>query len=337
MSKTKLQLIIENLEKMDLSMLDVLLDENKTYQDARKEVFLKKIEEIFSKLKAKGDTRLESFKGFCNSNECSNKGCKGYSFVGNKSKSHIDLIFEETGADVNDIYDCFGFETLDDTVQRENILSIVIKKDEEATFKPSVDYLIKSQKCNFAYEELYKYKNVILSKDIYLLWLEKHNALYKTFTLPPIMHAQYGRFYWLYSHMDDLKEYLQSDESAKKAVNEFEKIKVGNETQLLAWLVKYEKTGHDLTLFMYNDINFEYPEEKSYFVFEALKISTSDFKYIAKFKFLFDKHYWDMLEKYTTFSEEEKHQYINQNSEMANHISSLSYHLEKRGLKIEVS
>ena len=62
MSKTKLELIIENFESMNLSMLDVLLDDDKTYQDARKEVFIEKIEEIFSKLKSNGDTRLDSYK-----------------------------------------------------------------------------------------------------------------------------------------------------------------------------------------------------------------------------------------------------------------------------------
>lgn len=335
MSKTKLELIIENFESMNLSMLDVLLDDDKTYQDARKEVFLEKIEKIFSKLKSNGDTRLDSYKGFCNSDECSNKGCKGYAFVGNKSKSHIDLIFDETANDVNDIYDCVGFETIDKSIEKKNLLSIVVKRDEEANFKPSINYLIKSQKCNFACDELYRYKNKIINKDIYLPWLGYHNSLYKTFSLPPIMDAQYGRFYWLYSRMDDLKDYLQSDESAKKAVTEFQSIKIGNETQLLAWLVKYEKTGHDLTLFMYNDIDFENPENKLFFMLEDLKISTSDFKYIAKFKFLFDTHYWSMLEIYSTFSEEEKNQYINQNSEMAEYISSLSYHLEKRCFRIE--
>ncbi len=46
---------------------------------------------------------------------------------------------------------------------------------------------------------------------------------------------------------------------------------------------------------MHNDIDFENPENKLFFMVEDLKISTSDFKYIAKFKFLFDTHYWSML------------------------------------------
>ena len=33
---------------MDLDMLDILLDENKTYQEAYKEIFIEKLEIVFS-------------------------------------------------------------------------------------------------------------------------------------------------------------------------------------------------------------------------------------------------------------------------------------------------
>jgi hypothetical protein len=333
MSINKKELIIDSIKKMNLIMLEVLLDDHKTYQDASKEVFIKKIEKVFSKLKAKGDTQLESYNGFCNSDECSNKGCQGYSFVGKISKNFIDLIFDEAGDDVNDIYDCHGFEILNKSIQRGNSLSIHIMRDEEADFKPDVEYLMEVQKCNSAYEELYQHLNNIINKEIYLPWLAKHFALYQSFPFPPFIEdSKMFRLYNLYSSIDDLKDYLQCDDSAKKAVTEFESIKNGNETQLLAWLVKYEKTGHDLTLFMYDDMDFAHPKAKPYFMVDDLRISTSDFKHIARFKFLFDEYYWDMLEKHSTFTEDEKQRYINQNSKMANYISSLSYHLEKRGI-----
>ena len=40
-------------------------------------------------------------------------------------------------------------------------------------------------------------------------------------------------------------------------------------------------------------------------------------------------YYWSMLEIYITFSEEEKNQYINQNSEMAEYILNCEIHSEK--------
>lgn len=335
MTNSKKKLIIESFQKMDWNMLDILLDDNKTYQDAAKEVFLEKLNAAFSKLKKYGDTFLLSYEGFCNSEECSNKGCKGYSFVGNKSKKHIDLIFEELDDDINDIYHCNSFETNDTTAETENLIYIDVKNDEKADFKPSIDFLIKSQKCKLAYEELIQYQNKVIDKEVYLVWLEKFHYLYKSFDLPPLFYSEFDKFHTLYYRINELNDFLQSSDFAKEAVIDFQNIDKTNEPQLLKWLIKYEKTGSNLTLFLFEDIDFEYPEKSEYFVVDNFKISTSDFIHIAKFKFLFDEHYWTMLEKYSTFSDEETTRYLNENNEMSEHISSLTYHIDKRGIELK--
>jgi hypothetical protein len=330
MNKDKIEYIIESFQKMDLNMLDILLDENRTYQDATKEVFLEKLNTAFAQLKKSGDTFLLSYKGFCNSEECSNNGCKGYSFVGNNSKKHIDLIFEELDNDVNEIYHCNGFETYETSVETENLIWIDVKNDEKADFKPSIDFLIKSQQCKLAYEELTRYQDTIIDKEVYLVWLEKFHYLYKSFDLPPLFYSEFDKFHTLYYRFNELNDFLQSNDFAKEAVKEFQTIDKSNEPLLLKWLIKYEKTGDNLTLFLYEDIDFEFPEKSECFNVDDFKINTSDFWYIAKFKFLFDEYYWNMLEKYTTFSNEQTTQYINENSEMSNYINSLSYHIDKR-------
>ncbi|MBK9396920.1 MAG: hypothetical protein IPN55_06675 [Saprospiraceae bacterium] len=43
--------IIAAIEHMDIGMLDLLLNEESTYQDARKEVFLNKLNKVFFNLK----------------------------------------------------------------------------------------------------------------------------------------------------------------------------------------------------------------------------------------------------------------------------------------------
>lgn len=318
-------------------MLDILLDENKTYQEARKEVFIEKFNDVFSKLKKDGDTFLSSHIGFCNSIICSNKGCKGYSFVGNKSKKHIDLIFDELNDEINDIFHCNGFQTNDKSIETESLIDIDIKNDEKADFKPCIDFLLKSQKCKMAYEELIQYQNSIIDKTIYLSWLEKYFELNKTFTGKGFLSYNYSdfhNFYWLYFRINELNDFLQSSESAKEAVEEFQTNDKSNESQLLKWLIKYEKIGDDLSLFLYEDIDFEYPEKSEYFVVDNFKISTSDFIHVAKFKFLFDEYYWAMLEKYSTFSDEEKTRYVNENNVMSEYITSLTYHIDKRGIEL---
>jgi hypothetical protein len=246
------------------------------------------------------------------------------------------LIFEELDNDVNDIYHCNGFKNNDISVETENLISIDIKNDEKADFKPSFDFLIKSQKCKLAYEELTQYQATIIDKDVYLVWLQKFYYLYISFDLPPYFYSEFDKFHTIYSRINELKEFLQSSDSAKEAVKEFQTIDKSNETQLLKWLIKYEQTGNNLILFLdiYWDFNFENPEKSEYFEVDVLKIKTSDFIHIAKFKFLFDEHYWIMLEKYTTSSTEETTRYINENGEMTNFNNSLSYHIDKRGIQL---
>ena len=48
MDLNKKEPIIKSFKNMDLDMLDILLDENKTYQDVYKEIFIEKLEIVFS-------------------------------------------------------------------------------------------------------------------------------------------------------------------------------------------------------------------------------------------------------------------------------------------------
>jgi myosin heavy subunit len=53
---TKNQLIINALEHMDVGMLDILLDDEKTYQCATKEVFLQKLSKLFKNFQQENDS-----------------------------------------------------------------------------------------------------------------------------------------------------------------------------------------------------------------------------------------------------------------------------------------
>lgn len=314
-------------------MLDVLLDDSRTYQDVVKDVFIEKLDTVFTKFKDNGDTHLLAFKGVCNSTTCSNKGCFGYSFIGNNSKQHIDLIFDELSDDIKDIYQCRTLDRNDTSIEQKNELSFDIKFDEVAGFEPSVDFLIASQKCRLAYEELLEYQNTIITKEIYLPWLEKYHDLHKSFDLPPLFYRYEDEFYWLYNRINELAEFLQTNDLAKEALETFQTTVNTDEIHLLRWLTKFEKTGHNLTLFLFEELDLKRPEECDYVIVNDLKIDTSDFLFIAKFKCLFEDHYWDMLEKYTTISNDDRRaEYVNENGSTNDYVYSLTYHLDKGGI-----
>jgi hypothetical protein len=104
--------VIYFISQMDIEMLYDILDDNRTYQDLPKWEFLAKLENVFEKFRAAGDTRLLIFSGRCNGCDCDNFKKGGYKFYGNHTKNHFNLIVELTDKEhVTDMFECFNFKT----------------------------------------------------------------------------------------------------------------------------------------------------------------------------------------------------------------------------------
>jgi hypothetical protein len=87
--------VVYFIEQLDIDMVNTLLDNNRTYQDFSKDVFIQKLDEAFDVFLKSGDTCLTRSPGQCHHRDC-NLACRGYSFTGNSSKKHLDLIIEKT-------------------------------------------------------------------------------------------------------------------------------------------------------------------------------------------------------------------------------------------------
>jgi hypothetical protein len=107
--KTQADAILYFLQRLDIEMIDMILDENRTYQDFEKSLFIKKLGYALDKFSQKGNTYLNRDEGYCNSESCNFK-CKGFSFIGNKSGHYFDLIVDVKDGAVLDIYECNSFE-----------------------------------------------------------------------------------------------------------------------------------------------------------------------------------------------------------------------------------
>jgi predicted metal-binding protein len=99
--------VIYFITKLDIDMLDDILDENLTYQDFKKQKFLYQLQLVFEEFQKLGDTYLEIYDGKCN--RC-NKCDSGLSFIGNISKTYIDLIIKSHQGKVTDIFECSNFK-----------------------------------------------------------------------------------------------------------------------------------------------------------------------------------------------------------------------------------
>ena len=124
---SKKPLIIQAFSEMNISLLEVLLNDNRTYQNATKETFLEKMNVVFELFKQSEDTALIPYDGKCNSDCCKNMGCTGFTFIGNHTNSFIDLVFDETENDFKDIYCCCNMKTKDPDVKKDNKFSFEMK------------------------------------------------------------------------------------------------------------------------------------------------------------------------------------------------------------------
>ena len=107
--KTQAGAVIYFLQKIDIEMINEILDDNRTYQDFEKYIFIHKLGNALNEFIAAGDTFLNCYSGFCNAEICNFK-CSGFSFIGNNSKNYLDLIIDIKDGVVQDIYECSIFK-----------------------------------------------------------------------------------------------------------------------------------------------------------------------------------------------------------------------------------
>lgn len=185
----KLQ-IIQAICDMNISALEELLDDFRTYQDATKETFLTKLKEAFDFFKDKKETSLIPFAGYCNFQNCkfnpfcrgiecsSSYGLKGLSFAGKVSRYKVDLIFTELDNNFKDVFYCRSFKIEDKNVNTYLDYRIEIKLDEKANLILSGDKLEMVNKWNSAYNEIVNHSIDVLSKETIINWLNVHAKLF---------------------------------------------------------------------------------------------------------------------------------------------------------------
>ena len=313
-------------------MLELLLDDSKTYQNAPKNIFLNKLEKAFNQFMKSKDTSLSVMRGKCCSKGCPNTGAKGFSFVGNVSGKHLDLIFEDTETDYADIYQCHGFETQSEIENLAGNFILDIKDDEKSDFIPDVDFLIKSQKCRMACEELADAASrEMLGPDIYLGWLDKHGELFRSFDESFINFRDFDNFYNLFFSVKRLASYLDNEEEAEKAYQEYILLTPGDEDKLLIWLTTYERLGEQLVIFSFPTSPVSKESDMAYYSFDEIRISAFEFSNIIRFKKIFDGIYWEMVKKYSTFNYVEPKRFNEKNEEIHSY-DSLTFHLKRRGI-----
>ena len=322
--------IINAFCELDVNKLHAMLDDNRTYQDTSKDFFLSKVGELFEVYKKAGDTKLTAFAGRCCSGECPNLGREGFSFVGNLSKYHLNIIIEGNTDEVTDMYYCSDFLPNDDLeVTRE--LEIDIRDDEQVIFKPSIQYLITSEKCLAAIDDLKDFSINIIAKENYLYWLAKHREMFRSFVLPPIRYRKYDDFFNLYSIINCFFNWVTYEQELETAIIAFNAMDQSDEAHLLQWLVQYEPLWEEVLSWPYDIDNNDKPDLIYVDKDHNLMIQASECASVDNFLKNFQSNYWTSLEKYR-FTQDKDIIGIIMTTEEDRQNHSLTYHLKLRGL-----
>jgi hypothetical protein len=125
--KTNADAVLYFLQRLDIKMLKLVLEDGCTYQNFEKPLFIKKLDAALDEFIETGDTYLNRYNGWCNSESCNYK-CNGYSFVGNNSGNYFDLIIDVKDGVVKDIYECFSFKCESERIHKNEYI-IVDKSD----------------------------------------------------------------------------------------------------------------------------------------------------------------------------------------------------------------
>ena len=295
---TQKESILKYISKMDTEMLSVVLDDNRTYQEATKSVLKGKLENVFSEFKSKGDKELVQLPGNSETDESVIIECKRYTFIGNNSASYIIVVFEENEVSVTDIFDSWnsGGNNLNSEFFKR--FSLTIKSSEDITNVSPINYLIKVKKCNDALNEICRDEINYLHKENYIEWLDKYEYLkddyYSLFFYP---YPKLENFNNLFFTLSQFKLYLSLSEDCVKANNDYRTIDISNEDKIIEWLKKVEQLGNKIYPIIETSLNEDENEDEfptGYVTVHEdlqIKISTKDFKNVLEFIGNYLTHY----------------------------------------------
>jgi hypothetical protein len=126
---TQAEALVFYIQKMDIEMIDLILDNDKTYQDFPKHLFVEKLEDVFEQFQNSKETELIGYAGFCDSKICPNACTGGYVFIGNKSKQKISLLIDAQGGKILDVFECSEFDIFDKNIDLSKYNTLYIEED----------------------------------------------------------------------------------------------------------------------------------------------------------------------------------------------------------------
>jgi len=298
---TKKEAIVKFITEMNIDMLSLLLDDDKSYMDVPKETFIVKLNEEFNRLKNQGINEFSRvIKGHCDG-DCNN-GCGGYSFLTNDNQS-LDLIVEEENNEIKDLYTCAIFLTKE-KIEVDNKISMIFYEDEKTNYTPTNRHLSLQKQIETAFSEFNKFKNDVTDIEDFCNWDSHIQNLYKNINIADRFKLKFTKDIMDLAHEDlYIQKLITSFPLAKKAIKEFNNLNSSNEKELIKWVIKHEE--NELSFRAYEKVNnWEQNNLILHSLDKSIVIDCTNYHESLQFSEIHPKYYWELFEKYKITTEQ---------------------------------
>lgn len=276
---TQKETFMEYFQRMDVEMLDIILDDSITYFGVNKTVFLERLSNIFKQIKGTGVAELLSIQKLTTNRYC-------------YSLKELDLeqefTMEEMEGRITSILSN-KIVTSSEDLEELHELEIFFGLDERTDFIPTTDYVLKLHKVRNAFEEIVNDKIKILDFSYISYWIKKHKSLYKEIKKDTLMF-KFNNFRNLYITLKYIKKRLKCSLAAEIAIRSFDDT---SDSTIQKWKDDFNR------LFFCELQSFEVGFTSIDRINKTLKINTypniifkgSEFISIIKFNEIFTKYF----------------------------------------------
>jgi len=234
---SKIETVIKAIENMDIDLLDLVLDTNKSYMDVPKEMFLSKLSSEFGKLKNRGITEFNKVsKGNCQ--KCY-EHYSGFTFS-TKDNDYLDLLFLEKENDIADIIQCTELKNEQKFSKEKNIF-LYFKKDNRITHKPTSTLLFQQVEIEKAELEFKEFENQIIDLETLEIWSNKWTELFNSVRYKILDYSFVPSFISTYSSTQEILSLKKGKKLAEKALTELASFEIFEHRKLINWLLKYKE------------------------------------------------------------------------------------------------
>ena len=293
--------IIQSIKNFDLDALESLLDNEKSYMDVSKSLFISTLQKQFEWAKVEGCHAFDDvFFGIC---ERCNIGCEGMTFLSN-SGHYLDIFIEsKDGFSVDDIYVCNKLTNLFDLGKRYD-LGFSFDDDEKVSFEPTSEYLLMKEQYERLQFELNNLEDGI-TLDKFVAWYAEFNdlnvAIEELDVFSGFNYDLFGVLSDLHWKIIDIIEIKTKSEVAIEALIDYQIAKT--ERDQLIWFFENEQNRFVAR----SDMDIARLSSDSQITFSSdilkIKLDISGYEYVLDYFLKLEDFYNDMMEKYSPLPE----------------------------------